>query len=487
MSELNVISRSRKQSAFLLIITGLALVAVAISTSVTSASTNPLRGNSVMQPGATQQQSTLDAIVNGYFTQTAQPELALTQTLAALFSKAQTATVQANQPTALPITSTPTPVPFDASQLEVISRFELDLIGGPANRIAVLAPDGTKFVYHDGQLCIYSIQGLRGVCSQVLRDDLRIAIDTESIRWSPDGRYVAFSEDSLRTFRDSDIWVMDTVSGSVRSYTPDPNRDKRLMRDNDVEFTWDINPQFAANSRTIYFLRYQFTGSAGNAAPTIFSVDVESSEVTRVTGLNSTAIGTYAFAVSPDDTRLVYNFDPRIQEQSGGTWLSPLDNRGSRRIAPLDPKDGQRLPFGYSFSATGRYILSFGLDPNMMSINLKPEESGVRLLSTEGKAALLVDSRYQVTYAGWSPEGEAIIYFTRALATEPSEAYKDAIRGGLFIADAPGEPGRLILEGRFSLPSSRTQMPIIWGASNVILLSDINRENKLTVISLGTK
>lgn len=338
----------RRQSRFWLIAAGLALTVAAISASITSASSSPAGGYRVMQPGATEQRSTLDAIVNGFFTQTAQPELALTQTLAALFSRAQTATTQAKTPTALPVTNTPTPVPFDSSGLEVIGTIELNLLGGPANRTAVLAPDGTRFIYHDGRLCVYGILGLRGVCSPSLQDELNARIDVESIRWSPDGRYVTFSEDALRLLRDSDIWVMDTSSGALSSYTPDPNRDKNLMRDQDAEFTWDLFPQFTVDSKQIYFLRYQFKGSAGNAAPTIYTVDVGTKEVTRVTRLNSTGFGTYAFAVSPDDARLVYNFDPQYQEQNGGTWLSALDNRGARQIATTSREEQRELPFGYS-------------------------------------------------------------------------------------------------------------------------------------------
>lgn len=95
-------------------------------------------------------QATIDAFVSGAFTQTAQAESQpnMTQTLAAAFNAAQTAT-KAAQATPTP-TPTATPEPFNADALEVVSVTELDFIAGPGRSSAYLSPDGTRFAYIGG-------------------------------------------------------------------------------------------------------------------------------------------------------------------------------------------------------------------------------------------------------------------------------------------------------------------------------------------------
>ena len=51
-------------------------------------------------------------------------------------------------------------------------------------------------------------------------DTLR-RIDSESIRWSPDSRYLVLTEEFFRSFSEPDIWVFDTTTGKVTDITDD--------------------------------------------------------------------------------------------------------------------------------------------------------------------------------------------------------------------------------------------------------------------------
>src|SRR4051794_25838268 len=84
----------------------------------------------------------------------------------------------------------------------------LDLVAGPARTSAFLAPDGSRFAYFKGNnLCLYTIAGEEGDCITLDND---IHMDMDTVRWSPDGAQLAFSENFIQLFRDSDIWLYDT-------------------------------------------------------------------------------------------------------------------------------------------------------------------------------------------------------------------------------------------------------------------------------------
>ena len=48
-----------------------------------------------------------------------------------------------------------------------------------------------------------------------------MAPNWESIRWSPDSRYLAFTENFFRRFTEPDIWVLDTTTWNVTDITDD--------------------------------------------------------------------------------------------------------------------------------------------------------------------------------------------------------------------------------------------------------------------------
>ncbi len=120
----------------------------------------------------------------------------------------------------------------------------LDLIAGPGNTAAFLAPDGSRFAYlNNRELCLYSLSGEKRDCIALDRD---IHVNPETLRWSPDSTKLAFSEDFIYSFRDSDIWLYDTETNALTDVTPAPNRDVSILANKDpaVSFTIDMVPQW---------------------------------------------------------------------------------------------------------------------------------------------------------------------------------------------------------------------------------------------------
>jgi dipeptidyl aminopeptidase/acylaminoacyl peptidase len=112
---------------------------------------------------------------------------------------------------------------------------------------------------------------------------------------SPDGHYVAFTEmrwEPPAEGRNTDLWVVDTRTSDLRRLTFDPARDE--------------NPQWSADSKTIYFTSKR--GKEGDPAPRngatqVWSVSVDGGPEQSVTGLSD---GLEDYQLSQDGKTLYY-------------------------------------------------------------------------------------------------------------------------------------------------------------------------------------
>src|SRR5689334_15173498 len=206
----------------------------------------------------------------------------------------------------------------------------LNLIAGPARTAAFLAPDGSRFAYIKGDdICIYSIAGEKGDCVTLDKD---INMDIETVRWSPDGTKLAFSEDFIMTFRDSDIWLYDTETNTLTDVTPMPNREIKLLTNNDPNliYTVDLIPQWTSDSQSIYFIRYTFN-KLGDAYPHLYKVGVKDQKAEEITAVDSYfPLSIYGFALSPDDSQIAYLRDTQNSQEKDGTWYLDLKTKESK-------------------------------------------------------------------------------------------------------------------------------------------------------------
>ena len=81
-----------------------------------------------------------------------------------------------------------------------VSGYKLDSIDDldlPMTGSLYLSPDGQRIAQTDGKdICLYSAAGTKQVCSTA-----PYGVDQNSLRWSPDSRYVAFTENFFMFFR----------------------------------------------------------------------------------------------------------------------------------------------------------------------------------------------------------------------------------------------------------------------------------------------
>ncbi|MBA3871304.1 MAG: hypothetical protein H0X30_19340 [Anaerolineae bacterium] len=349
---------------------------------------------------------------------------------------------------------------------------KLDLLAGPGRTAAFIAPDGSRFAYIKGQdLCIYSIAGEKGECV-TLDDDVHM--DLETVRWSPDSTKLAFSENFLQLLRDSDIWLYDTETNTLKDITPAANRQMKLMSDPDpnVIYTVDLLPQWSSDSQSIIFIRYVFN-QLKDAHAVFHKVHVKDSTIEEIASADTHfALSTYGLALSPDDTTIAYNLDTRGSEKDGTWFLDVAQQKAKFAAAPVQ----QTAPWSYQFSPDGKLLLVVGVDLTGPVGPAKPEASPIYTLPVSGGRQQDLNIDTYVYAAGWGPKGSQLAYTT----FDPANTDKE----GLYISSAPGQSGELVLPGRFMSPTPMNRTPIFWAANDTLLLSQ-GSDFKLTVVQLS--
>ncbi|MBI1258433.1 MAG: hypothetical protein GC204_13260 [Chloroflexi bacterium] len=399
-------------------------------------------------------QATVDAAVSTLIAQTQQaPQMLMTQTIHAALAQALTATAQPAQPTETPVKATEQP--FDASSLSIAGTTDLDLLAGPAATSAYLAPDGEHFAYLKGKtLCIYARDQQQN-CTD-LSDAMR-RIDSESIRWSPDSRYIVLTEEFFRSFTEPDIWVFDTTTSTIKDITDDGVSKIELGSS-----TWkniDIVPHWTPDGQII-FLRYsRLDGQI--TAPEIHQIAPDGSAETTLGTLNSNddPFAIYNFDIGHD--KLVYAYTSQARSASDGVWISDLDGQNARQ---LSHQPETALLTGMKLSPDERFIL-VNMEQRDFAAKPTPENSRMVVVDSSSGEQILIDPEQNVSGAGWSPTGSALVYITRSL--------EDSNDNPVFLTNTPGVGGRQLtsLEGTFNMATPLLQQTLGWGANNTILLS----------------
>jgi hypothetical protein len=88
--------------------------------------------------------------------------------------------------------------------------------------MATLAPDGSALAWVEPNspraVCVFAFDTTDVTCTD-LPDTFSARVGYT--RWSPDSKYLAFSEDYLITFADPDIWLLDVTNQAVVNLTDD--------------------------------------------------------------------------------------------------------------------------------------------------------------------------------------------------------------------------------------------------------------------------
>lgn len=351
-------------------------------------------------------------------------------------------------------------LPADVAALEVVDAMAFDLLAGPMSTSAYLSPDGTRIAYFDGrQFCLLeAAAGDEQVCSPEAQGDVLTALDTETVRLSPDGRWLVFTTDGLRLNMDNDIWVMDTTDGALVNVTDD-QYDGAIIGAGDATTSYDFDtaPCWTPDNR-IAFIRYA-GGIGGEAAIVLVSPEGGDMEMVGVIA-GSVPVQSYALACAPSGTQFAYNYDGRADERMAGVWMMDVATGAARQVYHTEPA---LTPLSLAFSPDEQYILSIDRRREGVRMTYQPNDSGVRVIAVESGEQTLIDPDRYVLGAGWLPRGHALAYLVR----DPLE---DATNGVYVTADA-SESGRQVYAGMVSPHTSMLRQPLVWSANNSLLVS----------------
>lgn len=233
------------------------------------------------------------------------------------------------------------------TDVTLLTDVVLDALPG----VAELSPDGKAVAW------LVSAQGRRMplLCVADLDAGDPACVDVPGyqgmpyrIVWSPDGKWLAFSEDPIAQAYESDIWLLD-VETSVVTNSSDDEADGRYA-DLTSEFALDYLPMWDAASGYLYFWRSTLDAVIGFGLQ-LMRLDPDSSEAPQVVHDFGTSLGDgmvrYGWqrfflhgpsAIAPDGSQLAVAIAPAQEmdlSSSYALWLIDLADVDAepRRVA----------------------------------------------------------------------------------------------------------------------------------------------------------
>lgn len=353
---------------------------------------------------------------------------------------------------------------LDIEAIRVVSTTEIDLPLTSLDTAAYLAPNGRYFAYVSGNnLCLYE-----GVTEQkcVSLGENGNQFDRTSFHWSPDSRYLAFTENFYILFVDADIWVWDTMTDSILNLTDDG--DNSIAVSNQEWKNIDVLPTWLDDGR-IAFLRFGRETREDLLPLEVHAVSPETSE-TELLGTLEALKTFWIYALDANASHLWYNYNFH-ETPERGIWFSDLNTENLQQVLGTDE---DFLISGITVAPNGDYALLN--TPSSLEIFL-PSASKMQLLDLTSGEVLLVNPEHHVITAAWSPDGTMLSYIVNDNGNDEEN--------GLYITENFGEPGQQVLAGNF-LPTVQGQRQSIrWAANNTILLSR-SPEQDILMVELGS-
>ena len=257
----------------------------------------------------------------------------------------------------------------------------------------------------------------------------------------------------MQAFRDTDIRLFDPTTFAVRNLTED-NFDGSLL-DGKGPANLDLLAHWI-DSDTIAFVRYAIPeGGFRQGAPTsLMTIDVGGGDPKPAFEIASkSGFRVWAMTVSADGKQIAYSVADKDDADKAGIYVLNLGEATPKRVAAM--KDVGNPPDGLAFSADGKFLLLLGR--NVDGIDAK-------VIDLASGKFMPVDRAQNVVGVAWSPSGSALAYVTY-------DRKNAAMPGGLFLADAPGKPARLLIGGAFFPTVCCGQQPIIWASNDTMILA----------------
>lgn len=330
------------------------------------------------------------------------------------------------------------------------------------NASSHLTPDGETLINAQGNVfCAYTLEGEENWCVEVVfndgDEDRALPVDHDSVAMSDDGRYLAFTTDALRLFRDPDIWVLDLETQQVTNLTDDGYDGSMGSEDAPDTVHIDLAPAWRPDGM-LTFARH--APSFNDAAPSLWAVDPAGGEPEKLADFEAT-VDAFNLVLdmdwSPDGSRMAYVLDSQ-SNPFGGLWLYEAANADVRPIvvpperegfltAEFSP-DGQSVLLQSMMHATARAIMR----------TIGNENNGYFVVSLDGSTQKLQSPLF-IQNAGWLPDG-SLLY----LLFDQEERQN----GGIFMASSASD-----------IPEKVMELPTLEDRENAMLLGPTARQGPM--------
>ncbi len=326
-------------------------------------------------------------------------------------------------------------------------------------KAALLSPDGSRVLHLNGrEFCLLAPSQIgpwaKLACTQSTPDNR--PGEAADMFWSPAGSQLLMPTYfyGLQAFRDMDIRLFDPTTFAVRNLTED-NFDGSFLKGKgpanvDVLAHW-------IDSDTIVFVRFAIPdgGIKQGGSTSLMTIEAAGGDPHLAFEIASKkGFRVWAMTVSADGKQVAYSVADKDDADKAGIYLLNLGEATPKRVAAMSDT-GQ--PDGLAFSADGKFLLLLGR--NVKGVDAKV----INLASGE---IVPVDRAQNIVGVAWSPSGSALAYITydRTNANMP---------GGLFLAEAPGKPARLLIGGGFFPTVCCGQQPLIWASNDTMIIAQL--------------
>src|SRR5262245_45618953 len=278
--------------------------------------------------------------------------------------------------------------------------------------------------------------------------------------WSPAGNRLLMPTytDALVRFRDTDIRLFDPATFAVRNLTEDSFNGSLLNGKGPANL--DVLARWI-DSDTIAFVRYAIPegGFTQGASASLMMIEVEGGDPKPALQISSGGkIPVWAIAVSADGRQIAYGVVDKDNADNAGIYLLNLGEATPKRVAAMG--GDSKPPTGLAFSADGKFLLLLGRNADGIDASIIDLASG---------AIVPVDPAPNIVGVAWSPKGSALAYITY-------DRTNAAMPGGLFLAEAPGKPARLLIGGAFFPTVCCGQQPFTWASNDTMIVAQLGKK-----------